>query len=113
MAETVFSKIIRKEIPAKIVFEDDLCLDSRCVPAGPDSHSGDSQETDTLARGFAARGCQLARSHLDNIAKIAAEQGLSESGYRVAVNCGRDGGQTVDHLHFHLLGGRALKWPPG
>ncbi len=47
------------------------------------------------------------------IQKVARELGLAESGYRVVVNCGPDGGQSVDHLHFHLLGGRQLAWPPG
>jgi len=45
--------------------------------------------------------------------QVASELGLSENGYRIVNNCGKDGGQTVDHLHFHLLGGRYLDWPPG
>jgi histidine triad (HIT) family protein len=46
-------------------------------------------------------------------ARIAAAEGLDQAGYRFVINCGRDGGQTVDHLHLHILGGRALAWPPG
>ena len=56
---------------------------------------------------------QLMTHIVEVIQKIAAENGLDQSGFRIAVNTGRDGGQTVPHLHFHILGGRAMAWPPG
>jgi len=90
MSETIFSKIIRKEIPASIVYEDDLVLAFR------DSDS----DQDLLGH------------LLLTVKKVAAEAKLSQ-GYRVVINNGEHGGQTVDHLHVHLLGDRPMDWPPG
>ena len=114
MSETIFSKIIRKEIPAKIVHEDELALAFHdihpkapihilVIPKKPIPSLADVTDEDRAVLG-----------HLQwLLAKIAAEQGLAESGYRVVVNIGENGGQTVPHLHYHLLGGRSLGWPPG
>jgi len=114
MAEkTIFKRIIDREIPAQILYEDDRCLafhDAR--PQAP-THvlvipKKEIPNVDAIGDDDA-----VLLGHLWGvIRKLAAELKLA-NGYRVVVNCGADGGQTVDHLHFHILGGRALAWPPG
>ena len=111
---TIFKRIIDREIPADVIYEDDLCLAFRDVsPQAPvhvlvipkqEIKSVDAiEETDAALLG-----------HLwIVIGKIARELGVAEEGYRVVTNCGKLGGQSVDHLHFHLMGGRQLGWPPG
>ena len=111
--DTIFSKIIRREIPADIVYEDDLCLAFRditpqapihilIIPKKPIPKLADAQEEDKALLGHL----------LFTVSEIARQASLS-NGYRVIVNTGEDGGQTVFHLHLHLLGGRSLGWPPG
>ena len=111
--KTIFKRIIDKEIPAKIVHEDDLCLAFHDVNPQAPVHvlvipKKEIVSTDQLTEEDAVL---LGRIY-DVIRKLAKELGL-ENGYRVVTNCGNDGGQTVYHLHFHLLGGRRLGWPPG
>lgn len=113
MADTIFKKIIDKEIPANIVHEDDRCLAFHDVSPQAPTHvlvipKKPIESIDDLADDDAA----LVGHMWVVIRNLASELGLGD-GYRVVVNCGRDGGQSVDHLHFHLLGGRSLKWPPG
>ena len=114
MAEkTIFKKIIDREIPAKIVYEDDLCLAFEDINPQAPSHlivipKKEISSVDDLAEEDGA----LVGHLFVVIRKIAAELGLS-GGYRVVTNCGRDAGQEVMHLHFHLLAGRRLTWPPG
>ncbi len=114
MTDTIFGKIIRKEIPAKIVHEDDLSLAFHdihpqapihvlVIPKKPIVNVEDMSEDDKLVMGHLMWVVQQVARHL----------GISESGYRVITNCGRDGGQDVMHIHFHVLGGRKLAWPPG
>ena len=111
---TIFQKIIDREIPAKIVFEDDKCLAFHDVNPQAPTHvllipKQPVESIDALADADAAL-----LGHMWLVVRDLARQlGLAEDGYRVVVNCGADGGQTVDHLHFHLLGGRSLAWPPG
>ncbi|BAY62359.1 HIT family protein [Calothrix brevissima NIES-22] len=111
--ETIFSKIIRREIPADIIYEDDLALAFNdiqpqapvhflVIPKKPIPKLADAESQDHAVLG-----------HLLLTAKRVAEQVGLENGYRVVINSGNDGGQTVYHLHLHVLGGRALKWPPG
>jgi len=111
--ETIFSKIIRREIPADIVYEDNLCLAFRdiqpqapvhilVIPKEPIATLADAQAKDHALMG-----------HLLLTVKRIAEQQNLTSGYRVVINCGPDGGQTVYHLHLHILGGRQMEWPPG
>ncbi len=113
MKKTLFQKIIDREIPADIVYEDDQCLAFRDVAPQAPTHvlvipKKPVASIDQLADEDAAL-----LGHLWLVIRnLAGELKLSE-GYRVVVNCGNDGGQTVDHLHFHLLGGRLLTWPPG
>lgn len=110
---TIFDKIIAKEIPADIIHEDDQCLAFRdiapqapthflVIPKKPIVSIAEISDTDAPLMG-----------HLMAVVRdLANEEGLAD-GYRVVVNCGPDGGQSVDHLHLHVLGGRALTWPPG
>lgn len=114
MSETIFSKIIRKEIPAEIVYEDDLCLAFRDISPQAPTHvlMIPKKPVESLEQLEQTDGPLLGHMWL-KIQHVARELGLGESGYRVVVNCGKDGGQAVDHLHFHILGGRQLQWPPG
>ena len=111
--DTIFSKIIRREIPADIVYEDDLCLAFRdvtpqapthilVIPKKPIPKLADAQPEDKTLLGHL----------LLAVSEIARQEKL-ENGYRVVVNTGEEGGQTVFHLHLHLLGGKAMGWPPG
>ena len=110
---TIFGKIIRREIPADIVYEDDQALAFRDVNPQAPVHLLvipkvliESLETATPEQ-------EALMGHLMMvIQKVAAQAGLTQ-GYRVVTNIGQDGGQTVPHLHFHILGGRGLSWPPG
>ncbi len=111
--KTIFKRIIDKEIPADIVYEDNHCLAFRDVAPQAPVHilvipkkeiSNIGAVTDTDAELLA---------HLWLVIRNLAKELNLNGGYRVVVNNGRDGGQSVDHLHFHLLGGRSLAWPPG
>jgi len=110
---TIFKKIIDREIPADILFEDDCCLAFRDVAPQAPTHVLviPKKEIASLANLEDADAALIAHIYLV-IRNLARQLGLDD-GYRVVVNSGRDGGQSVDHLHFHLLGGRQLKWPPG
>jgi len=111
---TIFGKIIRREIPAKIVYEDDICLAFHDVKPQAPVHILVIPKKEIRSLAEVGSEDALAVGHiLAKIAEIAKAQGLERSGYRVVTNIGDDGGQTVFHLHFHLLGGRALSWPPG
>ena len=113
MAATVFSRIIAGEIPARIVYDDDRCLAFHDVAPQAPTHVLviPKRAIPSLADVTPADADLL--GHLIVVAsRLAGTLGLSE-GFRLVVNCGRDGGQTVDHLHVHLLGGRAMGWPPG
>ncbi len=111
--KTVFKKIIDKEIPASIVYEDDQCIAFHDVAPQAPVHflMIPKKEIENVAA-LGENDSALAGHLLLKIREVAAQLGL-EDGYRVVANCGSDGGQSVDHLHFHVLGGRALKWPPG
>lgn len=111
---TIFQKIIDREIPASIVYENEdvlafndidpkapvhiLIIPKRRIPTINDIEPSDAELIGKIV--LAAK-------------EIAKEQGLSDSGYRLVMNCNKDGGQTVFHIHCHLLGGRPLLWPPG
>ena len=112
--ETIFAKIIRKEIPASIVFENESVLAFRDVSPQAPVHIliiPKKPLRDVAAATSADK--ELMGELLLVAAEIARQEGLEENGYRIVVNTGRDGGQSVFHLHLHLLGGRSLGWPPG
>jgi histidine triad (HIT) family protein len=112
-SKTIFKRIIDKEIPARIVYEDDLSIAFWDVTPQAPTHilvipKQEIRSTAELQESDAA----LAGHLLLTARKIAADLGLA-NGYRIVINCGPDGGQSVDHLHLHLLAGRSLGWPPG
>jgi histidine triad (HIT) family protein len=114
MSKTIFEKIIAREIPAAIVFEDDSVLAFRdihpqapthilIVPKKPVPRIAEANTDDQ----------QLLGHLLLKAAEVAERVGLKKSGYRLVINNGTDGGETVPHLHVHILGGRNMAWPPG
>ena len=111
--ETLFSKIIRKEIPADIVYEDDLALAFRDINPQAPVHILVIPKKPIPKLADAESGDQDLMGHLLLTVKPVAEQLGLTNGYRVVINTGNDGGQTVDHLHLHILGGRQMNWPPG
>jgi histidine triad (HIT) family protein len=113
MADTIFGRIIRGEVPARIVHDDETCLAFHDVAPQAPTHVLviPKRPIASLAEIGPADAGLL--GHLVVVAtQIAARLGLGD-GYRLVVNCGPDGGQSVDHLHVHLIGGRRLSWPPG
>lgn len=111
--KTIFKRIIDKEIPAEIIYEDDLCLAFRDVNPQAPTHVLVIPREEIASLDDLDEKHQMLVGHIVLVAaRLARELNLRE-GYRLVVNCGTDGGQTVFHLHFHLLGGRALQWPPG
>ncbi|MCH2212171.1 MAG: histidine triad nucleotide-binding protein [Fuerstiella sp.] len=110
---TIFRKIINREIEADIVYEDELCLAFHDVNPQAPVHvllipKKPVESLDVIDDSDAV----LAGHLLLKIPQIAATLGLAD-GYRTVINTGRDGGQTVFHLHIHIMGGRSLTWPPG
>ena len=112
---TIFKKIIDKEIPAEIVYEDDLCLAFKDINAQAPTHILviPKKEIRSLADIQASEDKELLGHLMVKTREIAEQQGLAKEGYRTVINTNDNGGQTVYHLHIHILGGRALGWPPG
>ncbi len=111
---TIFAKIIRREIPAAIVHEDDLCLAFRDIDPKAPQHVLIVPKKIIPRLAAAEEADAPLLGHLLVVAgKVARELGIAESGFRLVINNGPDGGETVPHLHVHLLGGRPLQWPPG
>lgn len=114
MSDTIFSKIVRREIPADIVYEDDLVLAFRDVnPRGPTHVLVIPKEPIATVNDLTEDHEKLAGHLILVAARIAKEEGIAESGYRLVLNCNKEGGQEVYHLHLHLIGGRQMSWPPG
>lgn len=111
--DTIFGKIIRREIPAAIVYEDDLALAFRDVNPQAPVHILVIPKQPIANLAAATEADQNLLGHLMLVIQQVAQQEGLDNGYRVVANTGSDGGQTVFHLHFHLLGGRSLAWPPG
>ena len=114
MSKTLFQKILDREIPAQIVYEDDLVLAFRdirpqapvhvlVVPKKPIPRLADAQPADH----------QILGHLLLKAAHLAEQLGIKDTGYRLVINSGPNAGESVPHLHCHLLGGRELGWPPG
>ena len=111
--KSIFQRIIDREIPAKIAYEDDLCLAFHDVkPQAPVHILVIPKKPVASLADLSAEDQALAGHLLLVVRKLAEQLGLS-GGYRVVANCGSDAGQTVDHLHLHLMGGRRMGWPPG
>lgn len=113
MSDTIFGKIIRREIPADIVYEDDLTLAFKDVnPQAPTHILLIPKKPIPKLDDVTSEDLSLLGHLLLTVKKVAQQTGLS-NGYRVVINNGNDGGQTVYHLHLHILGDRPLLWPPG
>ncbi|MCX7555650.1 histidine triad nucleotide-binding protein [Xanthomonadaceae bacterium JHOS43] len=112
--DTIFGKIIRREIPADIVYEDEQVLGFRDIDPKAPTHVLfiPKIRIATLNEAGAEHADLLGRLMLA-AAGFARAQGLAEDGYRVVMNCNENGGQTVFHIHLHLLAGRQMTWPPG
>jgi histidine triad (HIT) family protein len=114
MDDCIFCKIVKGEIPSKKIYEDDEFLAFHDITPQapvhfliiPKRHIRNIMETESPDAGLLGRLLLKAQ-------ELAREQGCSEKGARFVINCKSDGGQTVDHLHCHVLGGRSLLWPPG
>jgi histidine triad (HIT) family protein len=112
--DCLFCRIVRGEIPSNKVFEDELVLAFRDIAPRspthilviPKDHIGSAADLTE------AHGPLLGRLFATMV-RIALDEGIADDGYRLVSNVGRWGGQTVDHLHFHLMGGRSFTWPPG
>jgi histidine triad (HIT) family protein len=110
---TIFTKIIQREIPADIVYEDELCLAFRDVNPQAPVHVLLIPKTSVASLDdLHEKHASLCGHLLLTVPKVAAQLGLT-GGYRTVINTGSHGGQTVFHLHIHILGGRSLSWPPG
>jgi histidine triad (HIT) family protein len=113
-ADTIFGKIIRREIPATIVYETETVLAFKDIyPQAPTHILIIPKKSISSVSAAKEQDRDVLGELLLAAAKIAEQVGVSKSGYRLVVNNGRDAGQAVDHLHVHLLGGRELQWPPG
>ena len=114
MTDCLFCRIAAGQIPAQIVFEDDA------VVAFRDIHPQAPTHILVIPRQHITTLNDLEGSHADLVGRLvltgqrlARAEGIADSGYRVLMNCNDDGGQTVYHIHLHLLGGRGMRWPPG
>lgn len=114
MGDTIFGKIIRREIPADIVYEDDDVLAFRDLnPQAPVHVLFVPKRAIATLDSAVATDAELLGRLLLATATYARREGLAEQGYRTVINCNELGGQTVFHLHVHLLAGRQMHWPPG
>ena len=112
--DCLFCKIIKGEIPSAKVYEDDKVYAFRDIePQAPVHILIIPKEHIASANELTEENASVVGHIYAVAAKIAKDEGIADGGYRIVNNCGQDGGQTVGHLHFHMLGGRSLQWPPG
>ena len=114
MSKTLFEKIITREIPATILYEDDLVCALRDInPQAPKHVLMIPKKAIPRLAEARSEDQQLLGHLLLKAAELAGKLGLNEAGYRLVINNGENGGETVPHLHIHILGGRRMAWPPG
>jgi histidine triad (HIT) family protein len=114
MSKNIFEKIIAREIPADIVYEDELVLAFRDInPMAPTHVLIVPKKSIARLSEAGAEDEKLLGHLLLKAGEVARQLGLDRGGYRLVINNGKDGGESVPHLHCHLLGGRGLAWPPG
>ena len=114
MSKTLFEKIIAREIPANIVYEDDRVLAFKDINPGAPTHVLIVPKKPIPRIAEARAEDQEVLGHLLlTAAEVAKQLGLTQGGYRLVINNGPDAGESVPHLHLHILGGRSLHWPPG
>jgi histidine triad (HIT) family protein len=112
--DCLFCSIVEKSIPADIVYEDENIVAFRDIaPQAPQHILLIPRQHISTLNDLNADNCQLIGELALSAKKLAGELGFAEDGYRLAMNCNKDGGQTVFHIHMHLLAGRSLEWPPG
>ncbi len=113
MSESIFTKIIRRELPGDIVYEDDLCIVLRDIrPVAPTHLLVIPKKPIPRIQLASSEDCSLL-GHLLLVAKMVAEQSDLKNGFRIVINNGPDAGESVPHLHIHVIGGRTMHWPPG
>ncbi|MFZ4775797.1 MAG: histidine triad nucleotide-binding protein [Terrimicrobiaceae bacterium] len=111
---TLFQKIADRQIPADIIYEDELCFAFRDIaPAAPTHILIVPKRVIPRVLASGPEDRELLGHLLLTASQIAKSEGISESGFRLVINNGTDGGETIPHLHVHLLGGRQMEWPPG
>lgn len=114
MSDCLFCKIASQKIPASIVYEDASILAFRDIsPQAPTHILIIPKQHITTLNDLGTEDVPLLGHMVLTAQKLAQMEGIAESGFRLTMNCNRDGGQTVYHIHLHLLGGRAMHWPPG
>ncbi len=115
MSETIFSKIIRKEIPADIVFENEFILAFKDINPKAPVHVLiiPKEEISTVTELNGKEDAEILVQLFAAANEIANAMNVDKDGFRLVINCGKNGGQEVNHLHMHLLGGRQMTWPPG
>lgn len=115
MPDTIFTKIINKEIPAAIVYESDTVLAFKDINPKAPVHILiiPKLDIDKIQNFDTKNHCGLLAQLFEVAQKIAVDFNLDKAGYRLVINNGENGGQEVNHLHIHLLGGRKMTWPPG
>lgn len=110
----IFCKIVNGEIPSKKIYEDDKVLAFHDIsPEAPVHFLVIPKEHIQSVNDLTEKNSEIISHIFLVINKLVRELNVNETGYRIVNNCGKDGGQTVDHIHFHVLGQRDLKWPPG
>jgi histidine triad (HIT) family protein len=110
--QCLFCRIVRQEIPASIVAETEDCLAFRDINPQAPVHVVIIPKTHVASLSEAKDAAMIGKLHL-LAAELAAREGIAEGGYRTVINTNADAGQTVFHVHLHLLGGRKMTWPPG
>jgi histidine triad (HIT) family protein len=112
--DCLFCKIAKGEIPAKIIYQDDQVVAFDDInPQAPHHKVIIPRKHIATLNDMQSDDCELIGQMAMAATKIAKDLGLAENGYRVVMNCNAAGGQTVFHIHLHLLGGRSMTWPPG
>ena len=114
MADCIFCKIARKEIPAKIVYEDRQVVAFEDINAQAPTHTLVIPKSHFATLNDVGAGEEALLGHMMLVgARVARDKGLADQGYRLVANCMESAGQSVFHIHLHLLGGRRFAWPPG
>lgn len=112
--KTIFEMIIDREIPADIVYEDDICISFRDIAPQAPVHLLVVPKKRIVRIAEASIEDQATLGHLLlTVQKVAQQEGLTDAGFRTIINNGKDGGEAVPHLHLHILAGRQMLWPPG
>lgn len=114
MGDCIFCKIIKGDIPSKKLYEDELVYAFYDInPEAPVHFLIIPKEHIKSVNELNEKNINVVSQIFKVINKLVVELGIADSGYRIVNNCGEDGGQTVNHMHFHILAGRNLQWPPG